>query len=341
MSVINPPGHDQAYVPTRYLGDADVESLITWPDAISALEAAYSVPDDPGAVPGRTTARGNGHWLRALPAVSSDGAYAGAKLISASPRSGRASYLLALFDAETMELRGLMDANSITGMRTAATSAIAVDAISQDRPLDAAVLGTGFEAFKHLAAISAVRQLRSIRAYSPRETSRERFVGAARTELGLEVSSAPSAERAVRHAELLICAARSRDETPTLHGSWIPSGATIVSIGSTVPEQREADWITFDRSRTVVADVVDEVIHDTGDGIDAQRHGVDVAAKCRSLADVVNGGVKVRESDDDIVLYKSVGSALQDITIGALVLRRAIETNTGYETAPFVIPVPK
>lgn len=331
---------DPAHAPIRHVRDAEVASLVTWPDAIEALKAAYAAAD-PRAVPGRTTARGDGCWLRALPAVSPDGAYVGAKMISASPRAGRASYLLALFDATTMELRALMDANSITGMRTAATSAIAVDAITPQGPLDVAILGSGFEAFKHLSAVSAVRPLGTIRVFSPRATSRRRFAADAHRELALEVSPARTAEEAVRGADLVICAARSSDETPILHGDWLAPGATVVSIGSTIPEQREADWVTFERAHAVIADVVDEVLHDTGDGIDAQKNGVDVEAKCRSLTEVIGGAVQVRESDDDIVLYKSVGSALQDITLGALILRRADQTGAGYETPPFVIPVSK
>ena len=330
---------------TRHLTDADVARLVTWPDAIAALRASYTMPIDPASVPGRSTARAPGAWLRSLPAVSPDGEYIGAKLISVAQTRGYASYLLALFDARTAELRALMDANSITGMRTAATSAIAVEAIAPDRALDLAVLGTGFEAFKHLAALAQVRGFSRIRVFSPSPASRDRFVAKAAAELGLEVAPVPSAREAVEGAEVVVCAARSRDETPILDGSWLAAGATVVSIGSTVPEQREADWVTFDRAALVVADVVEEVVHDTGDGIDARAQGVDLEAKCVALSEVVGDRVSARAADgadaERIVVYKSVGSALQDLTMGVLALRKALAEGTGYDAEPLIVPVPK
>ncbi len=327
--------------PLRLLDDQQVAELVTWPATIAAIRAAYSAPIDPASVPGRSTARGAGHWLRSLPAVSSDGGYAGAKLISASSANGCASYLLALFDAATMELVALMDANTITGTRTAATSAIAASLLAPDRPLDVAILGSGFEAFKHLSAIQQVRQFSRIRVFSPTPSSRARFVGRAAAELGLEVEPVDSPQDAVESAALVVCAARSRNETPILDGSWLAPGATVISIGSTVPEQREADWVTFDRARVIVADVVDEVVTDTGDGLDAGAHGVDVAAKTVALADVVAGNVDPRQDAADIVLYKSVGSALQDITLAVLAYQRAVETGTGRDQPALIVPVPK
>ncbi|MFT4288931.1 ornithine cyclodeaminase family protein [Nocardioides sp.] len=326
---------------TRHLTDRDVERLVSWPEAVAALKAAYAEPVDPASVPGRSTARGPGHWLRSLPAVSPAGDYAGAKLISASATGGMASYLLALFDATTMELAGLMDANFVTGMRTAATSAVAVDAIAPQQPLDLAILGSGFEAFKHLAALAQVRGFSRVRVFSPRAESRQRFIAKAAAELGIEVESARDAESAVASAELVVCAARSRDESPILHGDWLADGSTVVSIGSTVPEQREIDWSTLDRAARVVADVVDEVLHDTGDGIEARARGVDLTVKCVALTDVVSGRITAREAPDQIVVYKSVGSALQDITVGALALRRALASDVGYDTPSLIVPVPK
>lgn len=323
------------------LSDSQVAELVTWPATIAAIRAAYSASIEPASVPGRSTARGRGHWLRSLPAVSADGRYAGAKMISASSAHGCASYLLALFDAATMELVALMDANTITGTRTAATSAIAVDLLAPEQVLDVAILGSGFEAFKHLSAIREIRQFSRIRVFSPTPNSRERFARRAAAELGLEVDPVNSPEAAVQGAGLVVCAARSRNETAILDGHWLAPGTTAISIGSTVPEQREADWVTFDRARTIVADVVDEVVTDTGDGLDAAAHGVDVEAKTVALADVVAGLARPRQSAADIVLYKSVGSALQDITLAVLAYQRAIEIGKGQDHPALIIPVPK
>jgi ornithine cyclodeaminase/alanine dehydrogenase len=98
---------------------------------------------------------------------------------------------------------------------------------------------------------------------------------------------------------------------------------TVVSIGSTLPEQREVDAETFRRAALIVADMPEEVEHDTGDAIAARAEGVDVAAKLVSLADVASGKAGARRHPDDIVLYKSVGSALQDVVIAEMLFHKA------------------
>lgn len=113
---------------TIFLTDADVRAAFGWTEAVTALRAAYSTPPDEARFPPRTLARGEGLWLRTLSGVPGDGAPMGAKLIAASPRGRRASYLIPLFDQDTVELLALLDGNAITGFRTAATSALAADA---------------------------------------------------------------------------------------------------------------------------------------------------------------------------------------------------------------------
>jgi alanine dehydrogenase len=120
---------------TLLLGDADIQSVFGWRPAITALRAAYAAADggaaDHGArYPARSIARGDGGWLRVLSGVPGDGTLMGAKIIAAALRAGRVSYLIALFDL-----------------------------LASPGPLTVGVLGSGFEARKHLHAIAAVREL--------------------------------------------------------------------------------------------------------------------------------------------------------------------------------------
>ena len=89
------------------------------------------------------------------------------------------SYLISLFDQGSAELVALLDGNSITGYRTAATSALAADLLAPPGPLTVSVLGSGFEAKKHVRALAAVRELKSVQVFSPRAESRERFASRA------------------------------------------------------------------------------------------------------------------------------------------------------------------
>jgi ornithine cyclodeaminase/alanine dehydrogenase len=137
-------------ISTTFLTDADVKALLRWPDLVDAIRTAYATPIGPAAIPPRAMARADGTWLRTLSGAPDGSRYMGAKLIAASPRNGRASYLIPLFDRETTELVALIDGNRVTATRTAATSAVAVDLLAPPRPLRVAVIGSGLEARHHV-----------------------------------------------------------------------------------------------------------------------------------------------------------------------------------------------
>jgi len=285
-------------------------------------------------------ARADGTWLRTLSAMPSDCEYMGVKLIAASPPARRVSYLVALFERRTTALAALLDGNHVTGVRTAATSAVAIDALAPRRPLRVAVIGSGFEAGNHLAAAAVVRDITDLAVFSPTEANRRRFAEDAAATLGVEAHSAASAEEAVRGADLILAAARSRDESPTVRGAWLRPDATVVSIGSTLPEQRELDVEAIRRAGVIVADMPDEVAEQTGDMIAAAAEDVAFAGKLVRLADVVAAG-GLRRTEESIAVYKSVGSALQDVTISELCLRRARELGLGRGLGQTISPVSK
>ena len=325
--------------PTLFLSDANVAALADWRSTVDALAGAYGLPVSAAMVPPRSMARGEGFWLRSLTAISPSGATMGCKLIAASPRARRASYLISLFDQQTMALAALIDGNRVTGLRTAATAALAVDRLAPQRPLTVGVIGSGFEARNALECLAAVRTLKSVRVFSPTPASRERFAEGFRPTL--EVTAIGSAEAAVQGVDVVLCAARSRDESPVLRGVWLPAGATVVSLGSTLPEQREVNEEAMARAACIVADMPEEVSHDTGDGIAAAKAGVDIAGTLVPLSDLVAGRIAPRRSDSDIVLYKSVGSALQDIVVAQMIFARARQQGRGVELPVSIVPVAK
>lgn len=325
--------------PTLFLGDADVAALADWPSTVNALARAYGLPVSAAMVPPRSMARGEGFWLRSLTAISPSGATMGCKLIAASPRARRASYLISLFDQQTMALTALIDGNRVTGLRTAATAALAVDRLAPQRPLTVGVVGSGFEARGALECLAAVRTLKSVRVFSPTPTSRERFAQGFRP--ALDITAVDFPEAAVRAADVVLCAARSRDESPVLRGAWLPAGTTVVSLGSTLPEQREVDEETMARAACIVADMPEEVMHDTGDGIAATNAGVDLSGKLVPLSDLVAGRIAPRRSAADIVLYKSVGSALQDIVVAEILFARARQFGRGVDMPASIVPIAK
>jgi alanine dehydrogenase len=200
------------------------------------------------------------------------------------------------------------------------------------------VIGSGFEARMHLRALAAIRDIARARVFSPNPTSRARFV-AELADLGVPIESVASGPAAAAGANVVICAARSRDERPTLQGDWIGEDATVVSIGSTLPEQREVDTSVIARAELIVADMVDEVAHDTGDMLAARQAGVEFTPRLRSLSELLGQPSGARPAG--LRLYKSVGAALQDLVIAGMCLARARKAMRGTELSVSIAPVLK
>ncbi len=317
----------RAEPPALFLTDDDVAALADWDDAVAALGAAYARPEDPRATPERAVAVTSSGWQRVMASAPPGGRYAGSKTIAASLRNGLASYLITLFDQEDSRLAALIDGNRITGIRTAATAAAALTALLPRRPVTAAVVGSGFEARAQLRAAARVARIESVRVSSPTAANRELFADELSTELGLPVTAVAEARNAVGGADLVLCAARSHDETPTVLSGWVADDATIVSVGSTTRAQIELDPALIGRAALIVADAVAEVLHDSGDMLATRAAGFDPDAMTVSLHELLSGAVE--RPARGIAIYKSTGSGFQDIVLAAQLYERAVARGVG------------
>jgi ornithine cyclodeaminase/alanine dehydrogenase len=116
---------------------------------------------------------------------------------------------------------------------------------------------------------------------------------------------------------------------------------TVLSIGSTLPEQREVDAAAIGRADLLVADMLHEVLAETGDLIAARAEGIDVTGRAVALADVVAGRHPGRKSTDQTVVYKSVGSAVQDLAVAELCARAAEQRGLGARLPLPIQPIEK
>ena len=306
-----------------FLTDADVANLSDWPAAIEVVRTAYKAPADETGTPGRIFAQTPREWLRIMPSVPPSGQLFGAKSIAGSFADGlRVSYLISLFDKDTADLVALVDGNRVTGLRTAATTAVGASCIVPPRPLSVGVVGSGFEARSHLTAFSHVLEFADIRVFSPTPAHREAFAADFDGVFGAPARSVGSAREAVEGADLILCAARSRDESPTLHADWVGPNSAVVSIGSTTPAQRELPAELIARAAAVVVDTREEVVLGSGDMIAARAHGVEVDSLVVTLNAVLTGQAEI-DVERGIRIYKSTGSGLQDIVVAGMLVDRA------------------
>jgi ornithine cyclodeaminase/alanine dehydrogenase len=177
----------------------------------------------------------------------------------------------------------------------------------------------------HVRAVASVRTLTEVVVFSPTPDKRAAFADAVTRELGVPARGVATGQEAVRDAGLVLCAARSRDESPILYGDWLQPGATVVSIGSTVPSQREIDASVVARSDIIVCDMLEEVLQETGDMLAAQAAGVVFHDKAYSMVDLMGGKLEAQLERAQTRMFKSVGGGLQDIVVAELILSRALE----------------
>jgi ornithine cyclodeaminase/alanine dehydrogenase-like protein (mu-crystallin family) len=303
------------------------KAVFHWKDAIEALQVAYSRPITRAAVPPRTIASAEKVWLRTLPAVPPGGRYFGAKLMgmAVSAASPGVEYVIVLFDRETSRIAAFMDGNRVTGYRTAATSAAALDRLAPKQPLRLAVLGSGLEASMHTRAFASIRTLIEVAVFSTTPARRVAFAESATRELQVPVRVAASAEEAVEGADVVLAAARSHGELPILYGAWLSPRAVVVSIGSTIPQQREIDVSVVERSDLIVCDELEEVLEQTGDMLAARAAGIDCHRKAFSLSDLMSGACNERLQASRSPMFKSVGAGLQDVVVAELILTKALQ----------------
>lgn len=216
--------------------------------------------------------------------------------------------LIALFRPETGEPLAIMDGRLITEMRTAAASAVATKHLARSNAKVLGILGSGVQAGSHLAALRQVRSFSEVRVWSPRNANAfaERH----------GVTAAPSAEAAVRGADVVVVAVSSK--TPVLQGRWLSPGTHVNAIGATRPDWRELDDDLVRLARVFV-DSREAAGKESGDVI-ASREVVG------EIGEVVLGTKPGRGNSEEITVFKSVGVAVEDVASAALVYERHAST---------------
>ncbi len=308
-----------------------VAACLTAADVLEALRAGFRAEAEGRVVqPDRLTADVPSGWLRIMPAVvGTDGAgYMGCKVMNLVRGAG-VRYLILLYDAGSGELLAVMDAAQITQMRTAGVAVLAAQHML-DGPVGVlGVLGSGYEARGLLAAMAAAFPFTEAVVYSPRRASREAFAAEMRARIGRPVVAVDSADAVVARAPVLVLATKSAE--PVLDGRRVLPGATVLSTGSTRLDLRELDVESLRRARWVIVDSVRGVHAESGDVRAALDAGVLTPDRLVPLADVLRDGRRLRTHPDDVLVLKTVGTAMQDLVVAGRVYACARARRLGTE----------
>jgi ornithine cyclodeaminase len=288
-------------------------------EALLPLRTVLRLPDGGGA-------------FGVMPAYLGRPAAVGVKAITVFPGNEGTSYdshqgAVLLFDTDHGRLLALMDASSITAIRTAAVSGVATRTLAREDAGDLALLGTGVQAMTHLEAMLLARRIRRIRAWSPQAANVARFVERARQRFGVEVEAAASAREAVSGADV-VCTVTSARE-PVLQGAWIAPGAHVNAVGSSVRTTRELDTEAVRRAALFV-DRRESTVNEAGDFLMPKAEGAIGDDHIRAeLGEVLLGRHPGRTSAEEVTVFKSLGLAVEDVASAHLIHEKATRTGAG------------
>ena len=321
---------------TLVLSRADVARLLPMPDCIEVVERAFlqhaqgeSIP--PGVL--GTHVDGGGFHIKSAGLLAAvDGRPLFAAKVNANFPGNPSRFglptiqgIIALFDAADGRVLALLDSIEITSLRTAAATAVAARHLAPDRAV-VTICGCGEQSRYQLRALSCVRSVERIMAHDLDPERANRFAREMSPELGVEVTVIAEPADSSRDTTVWVTC------TPARHWflgrAHVAPGAFVAAVGADHPEKQEVEPELL-AACAVIADILEQCAV-MGDLHHALALGVmrreDVRAE---LAEVVSGRKKGRLSAQEIVVFDSTGTALQDVAAAALLYERACSTGAG------------
>jgi ornithine cyclodeaminase/alanine dehydrogenase-like protein (mu-crystallin family) len=317
-----------------FLSAAEVRQLLAMDECIQAVEAAFRAQAEgrvipPGVLSSHT---GTGAFHTKAAGLTLDRPYYVAKTNANFPGNAERFGLptiqgiIVLFDAERGTPLALLDSGEITAVRTAAATAVAAKYLAAPDAERAAIVGCGVQARWQLRALAAVRPLRSVLAT---DSDTERAAGFAQDmgyELGIDVRAVPTIEDAAPPSTIVVTCTTSKRWL--LGARHVAPGAFVAAVGADNPHKQELEPALMAAS-TVVVDVLEQCA-EIGD----LHHAIEAGAMTTNdvhaeLGDVVAKRAPGRSRADEIIVFDSTGTALQDVAAAVLVYRKALERRMG------------
>jgi len=276
-----------------FLRDEEVRELLTMEDMVAAIESmqkhfgqgqAFNLPRRKIiATGGMLAVMGGGLFYDGVLGVKT---YTVVK--------GKYSFQVSLYDADSGKLLCYTQANRLGQLRTGATTAVAVKYLAKQDAARVAIIGTGYQAPTQLEALTKVRKLAAIKAFSRNAQNRQAFARTMSDSLGLEVDPAASGEAAVRDSDVVICIAATME--PVVQGAWLSQGTTLIAAGPTTWRAREVDDAALTRADKLFVDSAEQAPAEAGDLASAADRGLAQWSQLQELRQVVAGNIKGRDN---------------------------------------------
>ena len=305
-----------------YLRESEVEQLLSPADAVEAVEGCFQ-RIAAGGVENRPRFRiglQEGQ-LNVMAAADLELGVAGLKSYAGFADGVR--FVVVLFAADRPEVVALVEADRLGQRRTGAASAVAARHLAKPGASSLGIIGTGWQAESQLECIRvALPGIERVVAYSRNEERLDAFC----KRFGAEPAGY---NREAAEQDVVVTITSSKD--PVLRGEWLKPGALVCAAGANRIHSRELDNAVVERASFVCCDSKEQARLEAGDLVEPVERGVLDWLEVHELAEVVGGEVAGRAQDHDIVLFKSLGIAAEDLAVAALVVERARELGLGTE----------
>jgi alanine dehydrogenase len=320
---------------TLILKRSEVASLLGLGECIGAVEEAFRLNEEgqsllPGVL--ETLTNDGGFHIKSAGLKLAAGTYYAAKVNANFPQNMSRRGLptvqgvVALFDGESGYPLALLDSIEITALRTGAATAVAAKYLARPDSKVATVAGCGVQGRVQLKSLAQVLRLERVYAYDLNEALSGRFAGEMSEELRTEVIPVTDLPGAVRESDVCVTCTPSR--RPFLMREHVRAGTFVPAVGADNPLKQELDPALMSSSK-VVADVLEQCA-----SIGDLHHTIAAGVMSKSdvyaeLGAIVSGRTPGRTSAEEIIIFDSTGTALEDVAAARVVYQKALEAGAG------------
>lgn len=313
---------------------ADIEKNITIAEAISAAEEAYiKLATEKAIMPIRTVTDYGEKKPSILykPSFTTDDNIAVVKLLSLIKERTENTLvtingMVTVFDTNRNDVLAIMDAAYLTALRTGAAAALATKLMARKDAKVLAIFGAGAQAYTHIKALLAVRDIKEVIVYDIFPSATEKLINHFSYLTDVKFTKGESKDDLLR-ADIISTVTTSSNALFSAEN--VKPGTHINGIGSYTPQMREIPNEIFPKARVFV-DHKESSFSESGDIIDPLNLGLlNDSNYCGEIAQVLLGNTIARESDDDITIFKSVGIAVQDHTVASYIYNKSMADNFG------------
>ncbi len=318
----------------------DIDKVFTMSDAIKASKDALEIySKGESNIPLRTILDVKNQDAESIymPGYAVGANALGIKIVSVFPNNNKKGLntipaTMVLVDEETGEVSSLIDGTYLTQIRTGAVSGAATDLLAKTDSKIFTIIGTGGQAPSQIEAVLNVRNIETVKIYNRKLEKAESFAKEMTSQFAdkynVKIIATNSTEEAIKDADIITTVTTSKN--PVFNGKLIKKGAHINAVGSFKPDMQEIDEYTLVNADKIYVDTRDGVLHESGDFLIPIANGSFKAdAVTGELGELILNKVPGRENDEEITLFKTVGSGILDIITARRIYENSKQKNIG------------